>query len=295
MNTLKRFILKFLNACILFSENFKKKIPVTIPVFNGNLLDGRTALITGGTQGIGFAVADAFVKNNAAVVITGRNLERINTALNALKSGNPGKSDKIFGIVMDVSKPELFDAKIDEISRLIGGQKIDILVNNAGIMRGSFENATENDFNEVLNTNVKGTFFLSRTMAKYMVKNKIAGNILNVASSSSLRPAISPYTLSKWSIRGMTMGLAKSLIKYNIVVNGIAPGPTATPLLVNPMQESISCKESPSKRFATSQEIANMAVVLTSDLGKMVVGDIVYMTGGCGNLTYDDINYDINL
>ncbi len=295
MNTLKRFILKFLNACILFSENFKKKIPVTIPVFNGNLLDGRTALITGGTQGIGFAVADAFVKNNAAVVITGRNLERINTALNALKNGNPGKSDKIFGIVMDVSKPELFDAKIDEILRLIGGQKIDILVNNAGIMRGSFENATENDFNEVLNTNVKGTFFLSRTMAKYMVKNKIAGNILNVASSSSLRPAISPYTLSKWSIRGMTMGLAKSLIKYNIVVNGIAPGPTATPLLVNPTKESISCKKSPSKRFATSQEIANMAVVLTSDLGKMVVGDIVYMTGGCGNLTYDDINYDINL
>ena len=294
MNTLKRLILKFLNVCILFSENFKKKIPVTVPVLNGNLLNGRTALITGGTQGIGFAVADAFVKNNATVVITGRNLERINTALNALKNNNPEKSDKIFGIVMDVSKPELFDAKIDEISRLIGGQKIDILVNNAGIMRGSFENATENDFNEVLNTNVKGAYFLSRTIAKYMVKNKIAGNILNVASSSSLRPAISPYTLSKWSIRGMTMGLAKSLIKYGIVVNGIAPGPTATPLLVNSAKENISCKNSPSKRFATAQEIANMAVVLTSDLGKMVVGDIVYMTGGCGNLTFDDINYEIN-
>lgn len=294
MNTIKRLLLKILNACTLFFENFKKKVPVIVPAFSGNLLNDRTALITGGTQGIGFAIAEAFARNNATVIITGRNIERINSALNALKNNNPEKAENFFGIVMDVSKPELFETKLSEISRLIGGKKIDILVNNAGIMKGSLENATENDFDEVLNTNVKGAYFLSRVVAKHMVKNNVAGNILNIASSSSLRPAISPYALSKWSIRGMTMGFAKALIKHNIVVNAIAPGPTATPLLVNPAKENISCKNSPSKRFATAQEIANMAVILTSNLSRMVVGDTVYMTGGCANLTFDDINYDIN-
>ena len=294
MNTIKRLLLKILNTCTLFFENFKKRVPVIVPAFSGNLLNDRTALITGGTQGIGFAIAEAFARNNATVIITGRNIQRINTALNALKNNNPEKAENFFGIVMDVSKPELFEAKLDEISHLIEGKKIDILVNNAGIMKGSLENVTENDFDEVLNTNVKGAYFLSRVVAKHMVKNNVAGNILNIASSSSLRPAISPYALSKWSIRGMTMGFAKSLIKYNIVVNAIAPGPTATPLLVNMAKENISCKNSPSKRFATSQEIANMAVILTSNLSRMVVGDVIYMTGGCANLTYDDINYDIN-
>lgn len=120
----------------------------------------------------------------------------------------------------------------------------------------------------------------------------IKANILNIASSSSLRPAISPYTLSKWGIRGLTLGLAKSLIPYNIVVNALAPGPTATPMLLPQSSESIDLPTSPANRYATADEIANMAVMLVSDIGRMIIGDCIYMTGGAGVITYDDMSYE---
>ena len=78
----------------------------------------------------------------------------------------------------------------------------------------------------------KGVFFLSQMLGKYFVTNNIKGNILNIASASCIRPADSAYTVSKWGIRGLTLGLAKTLAKYGITVNGIAPGPTATPMMI---------------------------------------------------------------
>jgi 3-oxoacyl-[acyl-carrier protein] reductase len=124
-----------------------------------------------------------------------------------------------------------------------------------------------------------------------MKENKITGNILNIISSSGLRPAASAYTLSKWGVRGLTLGLAKSLIPYDIVVNGLAPGPTATPMLMKDGSEEIGHTSNPLGRYAMPEEIANMAVVLTSGMGRTVVGDIVYMTGGAGIITFDDMDY----
>ena len=115
-------------------------------------------------------------------------------------------------------------------------------------------------------------------IGKYMKENQIRGNILNIASSSSLRPAVSAYTLSKWGLRGLNMGLAKALSPYGITVNGLAPGPTATDKI-------------PLKRYIMPEEIANMAVFLVSDMGRSIIGDIVYMTGGAGVVTYEDMNY----
>ena len=142
-----------------------------------------------------------------------------------------------------------------------------------------------------MDTNLKGTFFLSQLFGKYLVKNKIKGNILNIASASSLRPADSAYTLSKWGLRGLTLGLAKSLSKYGITVNGIAPGPTATPMMLKNEQSNMYLKRIPLGRYIMPEEIANMAVILTSNFGKSIIGDIIYMTGGAGNLTYDDVQY----
>ena len=126
---------------------------------------------------------------------------------------------------------------------------------------------------------------------KYMKENKVEGNILNVGSSSCLRPATSAYTLSKWGIRGLTLGLAKSLAPYGITVNGIAPGPTATPMLLEDSQSNITNNSNPIGRYVLPEEIANMAVVLVSSMGRTIVGDMIYMTGGAGIITYDDINY----
>ena len=135
---------------------------------------------------------------------------------------------------------------------------------------------------------VKITAAIGSCIYEYMKENKIQGNILNVSSSSSIRPANNSYGLAKWGIRGMTLGLAKHLSADGIVVNAIAPGPTATSMLMGNDEQSISRPASPSGRYTTPEEVANLSVVLVSDLGRMINGDTVYVTGGCGLLTFDD-------
>lgn len=258
------------------------------------LLKGRTALITGGTSGIGFYIAKAFLNAGATVVITSRKEENLTKAYASL---NPDRlyDNRVFGIVLDNAKVEKFQAGFDEALRKVKATGkdacIDILVNNAGILGGSMPNATESEFDSVIETNLKGVFFLSQLVGKYFKDNKIEGNILNIASSSSLRPAASAYTISKWGLRGLTLGLAKSLVRYGITVNGIAPGPTATPMLLGENTDKIDNKRNPMGRYALPEEIANMAVILVSSIGKTVIGDIVYMTGGAGVITYDDMDY----
>ena len=125
-----------------------------------------------------------------------------------------------------------------------------------------------------------------------MKEKNIKGNILNILSSSSLRPAVNPYTVSKWGLRGLTIGMAKRFINDGIVVNGIAPGPTATPMLISDNKdEDLSLESSPVGRYILPEEIANLAVFMVSDMGRMIIGDIVYMTGGAGTVTVDDIKY----
>lgn len=254
------------------------------------LLKGRVALITGGTSGIGFHMAKAFLRSGAAVVITGRSEDRLQKACSELNvEGSYG--ERLFSVVMDNAKVELFDAIFQQILHEIetkGFKRVDILVNNAGVLGDGMPHATTTEFDKVINTNLKGVFFLSQLMGKYMKENQIAGNILNVGSSSSLRPAISAYTMSKWGIRSLTMGLAKALAPYGITVNGIAPGPTATPMLLGDDLGDIALKGSPIGRYALPEEIANMAVILVSPMGQSIVGDMVFMTGGAGVVTYDD-------
>lgn len=124
-----------------------------------------------------------------------------------------------------------------------------------------------------------------------MVENKIKGNILNITSSSSLRPAISPYIISKWGERSLTLGMAKKYLPYGIIVNGLAPGSTLTPMLNKAEDNDLYLDYSPSKRYAAPEEIANLATVLVSKMGRMIVGDTIYATGGAGIITYDDQIY----
>ena len=270
----------------------EKKIYARISTLAPNeLLIGRTALITGGAGGIGYAISKAFLTAGASVVITGRNKEKIDVACSSL-SQETG-TNAIYGILMDNTDVPSFQSKFESIINLAG--PIDILVNNAGILGGNINNSTEEEFDKVLQTNLTGVFFLSQLVGRYFKRNNIHGNILNVASSSSLRPATSAYAISKWGIRGLTLGLARVLAPYDIVVNGIAPGPTATPMLMrNGVQDDIVLRKSLAGRYATPEEIANMSVVLVSNMSRMVIGDIVYMTGGAGLLTNDDINYNFD-
>lgn len=260
-----------------------------VSLSKNNLLEGRSAFITGGTSGIGLAIAKAMLNAGANVVIAGRNSSKWESTKQSLISENPDFADRIHFIQLDLSVSNDYDKVVTEIITYI--PKFDILVNNAGTLGCQFGTGSEEEFDKVLNTNLRGAFMLSQAVAKYFVSQGIKGNILNIGSSSSFRPASSAYTLSKWGIRGLTLGMAKSLIGKGIVVNGIAPGPTATPMLLTEGQKNIDLPTNPLGRYAMPEEIANMAVILVSNIGRTIVGAIVPMTGGAGIITFDDMKY----
>lgn len=189
-------------------------------------------------------------------------------------------------IVLDVLDINELNNKILEASTFFDKKKIDILVNSAGIVaKSSFENMKEDEYDTIMDINTKGTFFMCQYMSKYMIEHNIKGHIFNISSSSALRPTWTAYEMSKWAIRGFTLGLADKLLPYGIIVNAIAPGPTATPMLGKKKDDTIYNLNSISKRYAVPLEIANMALFLVSEAGNMIIGDTIYVTGGSGVIT----------
>lgn len=262
--------------------------PNIITLSSSTLLKDRTALVLGGSRGIGYAIAEGFLKAGADVIITSRSSDNVTAAVEKLRSQYPSAS--VSGYVMDVTNIPEMKRVIDDI--IAANPRIDILVNNAGVNgKTSLGNHSEEEWERIMNANLKGTYFLSEYLIQYMIKEDIAGNILNIASSSSIRPAINAYMASKWGIRGLTLGLAKICAPHNIVVNSIAPGPTATNMQKG--DNGLYLSSSPIKRLVLPEEIANMVVMLVSDSGRSIIGDTLYMTGGSGVITYDDIPYNI--
>lgn len=264
-----------------------KKIPVVIRIEQSKILENRVAVITGGGSGIGKAIAKAFLENGAKVIICGRDLEKLKACAKEIGGDH---ADRIYPYQLDITNFNAFSDAVEKMNSIFP-KTVSILVNNAGVNSfDSFLNITEESFDQCMNTNLKGTVLLSQEIAKQMIVNKVEGNILNIGSSSCFRPAISSYHMSKWALRGLTMGMARTLIKNDIVVNGIAPGPTATEM-INANDEDLSFKRNPCGRMAVVDEIASMAVKLVSDSSRLVIGEMVCVTGGSGNLTYDDIGY----
>lgn len=235
-------------------------------------------------------MAKAYINAGARVVITGRNEEKVKKACEVIDK-EVSRKGNIFGIVMNNTDVKSMPSKLQDIERVLGTGHIDILVNNAGVVGGEVKDCTEELYDTILDTNLKGTFFLSKLVASYWVDKQIGGNILMMGSSSSLRPATSAYTLTKNALYGFTKGLAKVLAPHGITVNGLAPGPTATPMTMpNGVRDEISFPN-PLGRFVMPGEIANMAVFLVSNMGRSIIGDMVFMTGGSGIVTFDDVKY----
>ena len=189
-------------------------------------------------------------------------------------------------MIIDVKDVESMSEKVKTAAAMFPENRVDILVNSAGVVSHSdFLNMSEREYDSIMDINAKGTFFMSQATAKYMIENQIKGHILNVTSSSALRPAWTPYQMSKWAVRGLTLGMADRLLPYGIIVNAIAPGPTVTPMLGKNEGDSIYLLNTPSKRYAMPSEIAALATFMVSDMGDMIVGDTFYMTGGSGTVT----------
>lgn len=271
-------------------KNFEKQIPVKIPVWQGELLQGKNVLITGGGSGIGYAIAEACVRTGASVIIAGRNEEKLNCACCRLQERSSGNKTITY-VHMDLH--DVSNIKEAFLKVIVQHSfPVDVLVNNAGVALGEDFGKTEMElFDQVMETNVRGTYFLSQLFSNYLIENSKQGNILNVCSSSGNRPAVSAYACSKWSQVGLTKGIAKKLIPYGIVVNAVAPGPTAGGMMEKTAAGNLKRESSPSGRYVTPEEIANLAVFLISDMGRMIVGETIYITGGMGTLTFDDVKY----
>lgn len=258
----------------------EKLTAISTPVLEGKLLVNHTAFISGGTGGIGAAIAKRFIANGARVVIAGRDEEKLKNVCSEL-------GEKATYVVLDITEPKQFDDVIEESSKKIQ-EKIDILVNSAGTHGPSdLWSVTPENWDTVMDTNLKGMYFLSQSFGKYYRKNSIRGHILNISSASALKPGKTPYEISKNGVKAVTLGLAAEMIKYGIVVNGLAPGPTATEMLHMDTRSSLRWPGNPSGRVATPEEIANWAVMLVSDMGNYVVGDSFYVTGGSGTICID--------
>lgn len=259
-----------------------KMTPVPIITVSNRLLEGKIALIIGGSGGIGFGIARRFIESGARVILSGTNENKLKDACSRLGE------DAARYIILDLLKISDIKKKINDALDLFEDGQIDILVNSAGVHgEERFGEVTERTYDVIFDVNLKGMFFVCQEVADYMKKSNIKGRILNVSSASSIKPAWTPYEISKWGVRGFTLGLASELIKYGIIVNSIAPGPVATSMLNKQDSDDLSWPFNPSGRMATPEEIGNLAVFMVSDLGSLIVGDTYFISGGSGTICID--------
>lgn len=269
--------------------SFKSKIrklfpkPVNTPIVLmpqcGEELTGEIALITGGSGGVGLAIAKAFLRAGAKVIIAGTSKDKLDKICTEINDSN------LKSIVLNYDEPYSFEGKIKEAENIFG--RIDILVSSAGIHVDrdglDFINTTIEEYDKVMDINLKGTYFMCQTVAKYMIDKKIKGHILIISSQSALEPSWSPYRLSKLGIDGIVRGMGQRLLGHGIIVNAIGPGPTATTMQKDYKEGgSIYTPLNPIHRFTMPEEVAEYAKLLVSDLGNTIVGQTIYMSGGRG-------------
>lgn len=269
-------IKSFVKRVIDYSKK-REIVPICQKIDSNKLLDGKIAFITGGSGGIGMAIAKKYIESGCKVIISGTNEVKLKRCILEL-------GEESAYVQLDLNNVASFSEKYIEASEKFG--TIDILVNCAGmhIVRNnlSFINSTEEEYDKIMNLNLKGTYFWSQCFAKDLISKHKHGHILMISSQSGLEPAWSPYRLSKWGLNGMTKGLAQSLLPHDIIVNGIGPGPTATSMQPYTDGDGIYTNLNPINRYTMPEEIAEYALLLVSSLGDTIVGDTIYMSGGRG-------------
>ena len=241
---------------------------------------GKNALITGGTRGIGRAIADKFIDAGAFVIITGTKKEEIKR----LNKENITSQRKYLQV--DFADENSMDAFISNLP-LLG--KVDVLVNNAGINKVALNEATSlDDYNLLNDINLKAPYLICREVSKMMKKEKF-GRIVNISSIWSVitRPGRSIYTITKCGLVGLTKTLSVELAADNILVNAVSPGFTMTELTATTnTKEEIKqlCDIIPIRRFADPQEIANLVLFLSSNLNTYITGQNIIIDGGYCNV-----------
>lgn len=242
-------------------------------------LEGRVAIVTGGTRGIGLAVVKSFLKEGAKVILCGSRQETADKAVAEIKAEAPDAA--VEGICPALGDFASVKAAVDDIAARYG--KIDILVNNAGISESTpMSNYTEEIFDKVMELNVKGMYNCSKAVSDIMVKQG-SGVILNTSSMVSIygQPAGIAYPTSKFAVNGFTLSLARELGPKGIRVNAVAPGITETDMVKNLPTEMIEpmIARIPLRRIGKPEDIANAFVFLASDEASYISGVVLNVDG----------------
>lgn len=243
-------------------------------------LSGKRALVTGSSQGIGLAIAQAFAKAGAAIILNGRDAQKLAQAVASFKV--QGLSAR--GFDFDVTSQPAVAAGIDRIEAEEG--PIDILVNNAGMQfRTPLEDFPAGKFEELLRVNVESVFLVGQAVARHMIGRR-RGKIINICSVQSelARPSIAPYTATKGAVKMLTKGMCADWARHGLQINAIAPGYFKTPLnqaLVDNAEFSAWLeKRTPAGRWGTVEELHGAAIFLASEASSFINGHILYVDGG---------------
>ena len=243
-------------------------------------LDGRIALVTGSSDGLGLAMARALAQAGATVVINGRGESKLKAAVALLQQEGLTAHAR----ACDVTDAQAVQGMVNDIEATIG--PLAILVNNAGIQRrGPLHEFKHDDWRELMQTNLDSVFFVGQAVAQKMIPRK-SGKIINICSVQSElgRPGISPYMASKGAVKMLTKGMAIDWGPLGLNVNGIGPGYFKTVLNAKLVaDETFSAwliNRTPSRRWGELEELGGAAVYLASEASRFVNGHILYVDGG---------------
>ncbi|MDB4223486.1 SDR family oxidoreductase [Granulosicoccus sp.] len=243
-------------------------------------LSGKTALITGSSQGIGYTLAEGLASAGASIVLNGRDTEKLESAATKLKAGNAN----VHVLPFDVTDHAACAAAVNGYEAEHG--PIDILVNNAGMQhRTPLEDFDPEMFNKLLQTNVASVFNVGQAVAKHMIKRQ-AGKMINIASiqTALARPGIAPYTATKGAVANLTKGMATDWAQYGLQVNAIAPGYFDTPLnaalVADAEFTAWVAKSTPTGRWGQLPELVGACIFLSSPASSFVNGHTLFVDGG---------------
>lgn len=243
-------------------------------------LVGKRVLITGSSQGIGFALARGVAGAGASVVLNGRDLGKLATAASTLTA----EGVRVQTLAFDATDHDAVRVAVDGFEAKHGS--IDVLVNNAGMQhRTELQDFPADAFEKLLQTNVASVFHVGQAVARHMI-DRGAGKIINIASvqSALARPGIAPYTATKGAVANLTKGMATDWAKYGLQCNAIAPGYFDTPLnaalVADPEFTSWLEKRTPAGRWGNVEELVGACVFLASGASSFVNGHVLYVDGG---------------
>ncbi|WP_147182253.1 SDR family oxidoreductase [Ciceribacter naphthalenivorans] len=247
------------------------------PLFS---LEGKTALVTGSSRGLGQAIAVGLAGAGARVVLNGVNADRLEEAAGAMRALGHAVEVEAFDVTDEAAVVAAFE-RLDDADR-----PIDILVNNAGIqLRKPLIELKAEEWRRVIDTNLTSAFFVGREAAKRMIPRGY-GKIVNIGSlmSAFARPTVAPYTAAKGGIKLLTQSMAAEWAEYGIQANAIGPGYMLTDmneaLTSNPQFDSWVKGRTPSRRWGKPEELVGAAVFLASAASDYVNGQILYVDGG---------------